>query len=431
MPFQLARRCVIAVIAAASCLIPPWLGGQPGNATALGPAVSAPREKGPRRFVLDDQGLLLMSADGATKMRVHGYLQGDGRLFVTNLNGEGHEAFLFRRVRPLVEGTVAGWLAYRLMPDFGQGNAVIQEVYVETTRAPRAEVELGKFKAPMGLEVLRSDRALTFPERSLVSDLVPLRELGVQVEGSFVREEAAYEVGFFSGTQDGQNAAFAWSGSNEAVGRVFLKPLAIAGSRHLTQLGVGIAGSAGHDHNALPALKTVGQQTFFKYQAGAYAEGQQERVLPQASFFHGPVGLMAEYAASTEPVRMGADRQELRNQAWEIQGSYFLTGESNGYGILEPPHSFNLAHPLREHGSWELALRHSEARMDVGAFPTYADPAKSAKDAKETGGGLNWYVNRVMKLMAFYEYTGFGKGAPNGKALEPERLVMTRLQLAF
>lgn len=381
--------------------------------------------------MLDGGGLLLTTADRSTQMRVHGYVQADGRLFATDLADQSHEVLLFRRVRPLVEGKLAGKFAYRFMPDFGQGNTVIQEVYAETTGMPRAEVRAGKFKTPIGLEVLRQDRALTFPERSLVSDLVPLRELGAQVEGSLLKEGATYEVGFFNGTQDGGNTIFAWSGTHEVVARVFVKPFAMTSSLHLRDMGLGIAGSTGHDHDALPSFKTVGQQTFFRYRAGAYAEGQHQRFSPQAMYFGGSLGVMAEYAVSEEPARVGANRRELRNSAWKIEGSYFLTGETNTYGIFQPPRSFNPAHPLRDHGSWEIAIRHSEARLDPQTFPAYADAGKSARAAMETGAGLSWYVNRVAKLMAFYEYTGFRMGAVNATALVPERLVATRLQLAF
>lgn len=431
MPIQRLRLSILAILAGICWVIPPWLGGQPGNAVVFGDAQGKPATQSARRFVMDEHGLLLTTTDGSTQMRVHGYLQGDGRLFVTDLANDEHDVFLFRRVRPLVEGTVARTLAYRFMPDFGQGMTAIQEVYAESTGMRAAQVRAGKFKTPIGLEVMRSDRALTFPERSLVSDLLPLRELGVQVEGIFLREEATYDVGFFNGTQDGQNTTFAWEGSNEAAGRAFLKPFALAKSGRLEQLGMGLAGSLGHDHNALPGLKTVGQQTFFKYRSSAYAQGTHERWSPQASYFHGPLGMMAEYAASDAPAREGTDRRDLRNCAWQIAGSYFLTGDPNTYGIFQPAHGFNPAHPLREHGAWEIALRHSEARMDARAFPTYADPAKSAKDALETGAGLSWYVNRVAKLMAFYEYTGFRAGAANVKALTPERMAALRLQLAF
>ena len=43
--------------------------------------------------------------------------------------------------------------------------------------------------------------------------------------------------------------------------------------------------------------------------------------------------------------------------------------------------------------------------VDEDAFPTFADPAKSAQTAKAWGAGLNWYWNRNVKWMLDYERT--------------------------
>jgi phosphate-selective porin OprO/OprP len=119
-------RIVLIALAALCWTIPPRLAGQPVSAAASGAEAGGPDAKSQRRFVVDREGLLLATPDRSTSMRVHGYLQGDGRLFVTNLADESHQAFLFRRIRPLVEGKVAGRFAYRFMPDFGQNMEVIQ-----------------------------------------------------------------------------------------------------------------------------------------------------------------------------------------------------------------------------------------------------------------------------------------------------------------
>ena len=364
-------------------------------------------------------------------MRVHGYLMGDGRFFLTNPAGASQQVFLVRRLRPLVEGTLARRLAYRFMPDFGQGNPVIQEVYLETTQFPAAHLRAGKFKAPIGLEVMRQDRALTFPERSLASDMVPLRELGVQVAGSVLEKNLTYEAGFFNGTSDGANADFAWSGSNETAGRIRLSPFTPAASSRQQEIAFGIGASVGHEHGALPSYKTVGQKTFFKFQSGAYAQGLHVRLAPQAEYFKGPLGVMAEFVVSDLVAHMGTGNAELRNSAWEVSGSYFLTGERNSYGIATPVRTFNPAHPLRDTGAWEIAFRHSEAQMDTKAFPVYANPSSSARVARESAGGVSWYLNRGIKLMAFFENTTFSAATANRNPLTPERLIATRLQLAF
>src|ERR1700730_9830263 len=175
-------------------------------------------------------GLWFSTEDHANQLHVHGYVQADDRMFSSNIHGEGLDTFLFRRIRPLFEGTLFNAVDFRFMPDFGQNNPQIQEAYLELKSLPFAKLRVGKFKEPIGLEVLRSDRDLTFAERSLASDLVPLRYIGAQLSGSVLSDSVSYAGGYFNGSSDGSNGALRpVSHGGEAAARVFLRPFAAAG----------------------------------------------------------------------------------------------------------------------------------------------------------------------------------------------------------
>ena len=390
---------------------------------------TASRKPGPVSFSGD--GMLISNREGSSKVRVQGYLQADGRLFATNLNDRRHDVFLFRRVRPLVEGMLANQVGFRFMPDFGEGNTVIQEAYIEWRSAPFASLRVGKFKTPIGLEVLRPDRDLTFTERSMASALIPLRDLGAQVERSFMKDAITYELGFFSGAEDSANANFEWRGTKDGVARVFFEPFAASGQAALQQLSAGIAVSAGHHYGAPPEFKTIGQETFFHYSAGAVVDGWHRRVSPQASYFCGPVGLLAEYVVSGGALSAGGVHGYLSNRSWELSGSVILTGEKNSYADFRPKHAFAPAEGLQHWGAWEIAIRHSGIDFDANAFPHFAAPASSAKGASESAVGLNWHINRHTKLIMDYEYTSFHMAAADIPRLHSEHVAMTRIQLGF
>lgn len=57
-------------------------------------------------------------------------------MFSANQRGEEVDAFLFRRIRPLFEGTLFGNVDFRFMPDFGQNNSQIQEAFLELKTLP-------------------------------------------------------------------------------------------------------------------------------------------------------------------------------------------------------------------------------------------------------------------------------------------------------
>ena len=68
--------------------------------------------------------------------------------------------------------------------------------------------------------------------------------------------------------------------------------------------------------------------------------------------------------------------------------------------------------------------------VDNGAFPLFADPTKSAHDARAWAVGINWYLNGNLKLVLNYEDTKFNGGAASENR-ENEKVVLSRFQIAF
>lgn len=380
---------------------------------------------------VNSSGLIFSSSDGAHTLHVHGYVQADDRMFLSNLHGEPLDTFLFRRIRPLFEGTMFHAIDFRFMPDFGQNNPQIQEAYMEWKTLSFAKLRAGKFKEPIGLEVDRSDRDLTFTERSLVSDLVPLRYMGAEINGSVLSNSITYAAGYFNGSSDGSNGSFQWIPANEFAGRVFLLPFTRTRLRVLRQLGLGMAGSSSNQHGAIAGLKTVAQSTFFKYSSGTVANGSHTRVSPQAYYYAGPVGVMTEYAVSSQDVANNSRFANVTNHAWQVSGSIMLTGEKNSYGSIRPRNSFEPMKNLRHWGAFEFATRYSQLEVGSNAFPLFASPKSAAQEAQEHAIGVNWYLNRFVKLVTDYEHTTFRMALSSPTFLHNEDVLMNRIQLAF
>jgi phosphate-selective porin OprO and OprP len=377
-------------------------------------------------------GVWLSTENGHTKLQVHGYVQADDRMFSATTLGIERDTFLFRRIRPLFEGTLLNNVDYRFMPDFGQDNPQIQEAYLELQTLRFAKVRVGKFKEPIGLEVLRSDRELIFAERSLASDLVPLRYIGAQLAGAVVSNSIEYAGGFFEGSSDGSNGAFTkWIESHEALARAFFLPWAATSITPLKQLGLGLAGSAGTQEGSIAGLKTTAQTTFFKYSSSTYADGQHNRLSPQAYYYVGPFGALAEYVISSQEVLNGTRAGRVKNDAWEVAGTVMLTGEKNGYAGVRPRNASEPVSGWRRFGGLELAVRYSQLAIGQNTFPHFASISSAAQLAKEEGIVLNWYMTRYVKLVTNYEHTGFRVAAGNTTPLHTEDVLMTRIQLAF
>src|SRR5579885_1433022 len=80
-------------------------------------------------------GLTVKSADGANRFTVGGWVQADGRYYTNQAPG-APSTFLIRRARPYIEGTVANYYDFRLMPDFGQGTFTLQDAFADIHYLP-------------------------------------------------------------------------------------------------------------------------------------------------------------------------------------------------------------------------------------------------------------------------------------------------------
>src|SRR5262245_30194370 len=170
-------------------------------------------------------GFFLESPNGDFKLKVRGYLQTDARVFPLEEGDTGTDSIFLRRVRPIFEGTVYKYFDFRIMPDFGQGQTVLQDAYARINYFPYAQVQAGKYKSPLSLERLQSGSELTFIERSISSgNIAPNRDIGITLGGSFLDDKVSYMVGVFNGSIDGGLNDGDVTSDKDIQGRVFVEP---------------------------------------------------------------------------------------------------------------------------------------------------------------------------------------------------------------
>jgi phosphate-selective porin OprO/OprP len=140
---------------------------------------------------------------------------------------------------------------------------------------------------------------------------------------------------------------------------------------------------------------------------------------------------MSEYVLSSQDVLNKKVSGTIQNEAWQVTGTFMLTGEKNSYGMIVPRNTFEPTRGFRHMGAVELAARYSQVRIDKGAFPLFASPTTAAQEAQERGIGVNWYLNRFVKLTTDYEHTNFRMALSSVSPLRSENVLMSRVQLAF
>ena len=395
---------------------------------------------------LGQNGLVVRSGDSNFLMNIHGYVQADARFYV-NEHSPANDTFLLRRVRPIIEGTVFDRFDYRFMPDFGSGNvnsssagnnALLDDAYINARLWPQIQVQAGKYKSPVGLERLQSSAELLFIETGYATQLTPNYDLGVEVHNNLFNSPISYAIGVFNGAIDAGSSDFDTTDEGKDVaGRLFLQPFLRSDRGALNKLGFGVGGSIGNHDGPLPSYKTPGQQTFFSYASSVAAAGDQYRIDPQFFYYWGPFGVLGEYIVSSQKVRAGGSPSTERfdNSAWQVEASYFLTGDNNSFRSSSR-NAFQPLHPMNfGNGSWgafEVVARIQQLSLDRSAFPKYVSSA-SAREATSWGVGLNWYLNSNVRLYVDYEQTHFdgGSQAPTALTARDERAVLGRVQFSF
>jgi phosphate-selective porin OprO/OprP len=407
-------------------------------------------------------GLNVSTADTNFLLKIRGYIQADSRVFLGNDEAvKGNDTFLLRRVRPIFEGAVWKDYEYRLMFDFASGitsaagnNGFLQDGYLNFHHWDEVQLQAGKMKEPVGLERLQSGANLLFIERGLPTQLVPNRDVGVQLHGKLWGNTLAYQVGYFNGVEDGGSGDIEVSDDGKDVAaRLFALPFDQTSVEPLKKFGLGLAVTHGTHVGALRNYTTSGQQTWFRWRTGAgttaapnaSADGDVDRFAPQAYYYWGPFGVFGEYTISSHDVslRSGAapgqtSQKSFDIHAWQIAASYFLTGEENSFAPVQPKHPF--AFGGGGWGAWELAVRVGQLKVDDDVFknsdavegPDFATTA-SAREAREWGVGLNWHLNRNVKASVNYLSTDFkgGSKAKGEVTAQDEDIFFARLQLSF
>ncbi len=375
-------------------------------------------------------GFSLASADGAWALELHGLVHFDGRWFSGDSVPDDADEWLLRRVRPSLEGQLGERIAFRIMPDFGEGDTELIDAYVDTGLGGGLTLRAGKFKPPVGLERLQSADSLRMVERSYVSELLPNRDLGLALSGG--GERLSWSTGVFNGVNDGRSGDRNDDGNQEVALRLFSHPFGSEDDG--TTFGIGIAATYGDtagtsDTPLLSGYRSPGQETVFSYRsddAPTIADGDRLRLSPQFYWYRGPLGLLGEWARVRQDVRRTAatfDRAAtLEHEAWQLTGEWFLTGGDAGFKDPETA------------GAVQLVARVARLDIDGQAFAggpaSFADPTIAVRRADTWGAGVNWRPLKGLKTSLVYQQTQFDGGAPGGDRPD-EKVVFLRLQQTF
>ena len=411
-----------------------------------------------------DKGFIITSAEKDFSIKLGVLAQFDSRFFFDD-GVPNRDGFFLRRIRTPLSGTVGGIYDFTITPELG-ANAIAStsttvgliDAWFSARLSPVFGLKVGRFISPVALEP-GSNRH--FIESPFVNTLLPNRDIGAEAFGTVAAGFVDYRVGVYNGTRNNTQtfSSDEADGDKTVAGRLTVAPFKKAEGA-LSKLSLGVGGSVGNQRGVattvtsatgLQNIVTNGQQTLLSFRNttsgnGVIANGDQVRISPSIEWYTGtPWSFVGEYAIEKQDYRRvtGTTLNNAfsgTNTAWRATVGYVLTGEEATKNGVTPAAPFNF-----ENGTWgafELVARVSGIDLADELFDSAVagggalSRTTNATSAFAYGAGLNWYLNRNVRLLFNVERTEFeGGGKPNATSTngvaDDELYFFTRFQLSF
>jgi phosphate-selective porin OprO and OprP len=281
-----------------------------------------------------------------------------------------------------------------------------KDVNVNLTWVKNAQIRIGKFKVPFGLDELTGVTHNDYVYRSLGANyLAPARDVGAMVHGSFRKHGIAYATGVFAHDGDNARSKKIQGGDQTFAGRVTARPIQLFGMPSYGVLEIGTAYSIAmlsddsFRPNGLRGRTVMTQDNFYET---VYVKGHRRRWEADADWTVGPASLRAEYIhVSDDRLGQGIGDQDLPDalaRSWFVSGTWLLTGEDKRRPV-------KAANPLFNGGIGAVEVAARYERIWFGSQPGIDAPFRNprAETIYPEGDraltvGVNWTLNRFVKI---------------------------------
>jgi phosphate-selective porin OprO/OprP len=412
----------------------------------------------------------IQSADGRFAANLHGVMQFDAAQYYQDPAGPltsdfrrgaaasetSHARHLssgsnFRRARIGIDGKVFGDVEYNVLFEFGgageEDAGHVQELWLQYSGLKPFHVRIGAYPPSVGLEDQGSTNGQPFLERPADADMTrsfaggDFREAGeVWAAGERWYANAAVSgrlVGVIN--SQGTGVAQPYDSQLGFIGRVVYLPL--LGDDYLVHVGAHTAYVARPaDVGGPDVLAGVARYPItIQERPELRVDGTRLVSTGAIDARHGSVrGL--EFAAQYRNLWIEGeyDRFEIERRlaaagvsnpkftGYYVEGSWILTGErrrynTNSFAFDGPPVDHPFSPSDGTWGAWELAARYSDINLNYHAGAPGTAPSADAVrggDMRIITGGVNWYLNPVVRFMLEYQDVRVERLSPSATAFQ-------------
>jgi phosphate-selective porin OprO/OprP len=386
------------------------------------------------------KGFTVESEDGENKLQLSGRLHADYRQFLND--NPNIDTFLVRRARIAALGKFYKYYDFFVEYDMGEGNARLNDAFLNINYVPYAQLLFGQTKVPFSLEELHSDNWIDFVERSLSDNFAPSRDVGIMLHGNISKDFLYYQLGVFNGRKINSSDV---DDQKDVAGRITLAPFSKMDNKFLKGFHIGGAFTTGAQHTTKPSTdwwryqyKTEGQTTFLQFDDTVAQDGSRNRLGGELAWMIGPVSLKSEYMTmQLNDLTFNKKKASFDNTAGYASLGWFITGEEEPWrdGLprqITPKKPFKLG-KSGYCGAFQLVGRYEWIDMDPDILKLgFADPKKYTNKASGYTLGLTWYPNDMLRFMVNYYYTKFDTPITvSSQKMDNEQAILTRFEVVW
>ena len=347
-------------------------------------------------------GNFTFELSGRAHLDVGYYDQDDNS--VANFGGLGNN-MNFRRAIFGASGTLMKDFAYDLYFNFGDSgdeqNGVIYEAALHYKGIDGVKLSIGAIQPKLTLDDSTSSNDITFIERATAANLMTGIGAGDgrMAVGGAGNTDNFFAAAYYTMGSVGPGATTDGDTSN-VLGRVAFATSPKEGPNfHFGLSGTYAANLPGdtirfRDRPELrvDATRMIDTTSFAADSALAYG--------PELAFNYGPFRAQGEYYVYSVDGLAGSPDADF--DAWYLQASWIITGESYKYDIKKAAYSgVSPANPFLAGGgmgAWEIAARYSQADLNDNALAI----GDQGGEQDIITVGLNWYPNKNVRFMLNY-----------------------------
>jgi phosphate-selective porin OprO/OprP len=402
----------------------------------------------------DNDGFKFSTQDGEYSLGIRMMEQLDAKAYSQPAPGFAGSGIYNPRSRFYLEGHLTKPIQYEISFQQTYDSVNLLDAYLNFNYDSRFQLRFGRYKTPFTYEWYRIHIwDLLAPERSLfATNFEGQRRFGVMGWGTAFENRLEYAVGSFDTQRNGYQA---FNSLQDVMAFINFKPFynQERGSL-LRDLQFGGSVDAGHENQPLsPAVlrtnsppsptgvSSIGATNaatvpFLAFNPGVTEHGDRALWELHTAWYYGGLTLLGAWQSGFESYgRAGGATDQIPINGWFLQAGYLITGETiRDRTLVDPLRPFDLRPGRFGYGAFEPTARYSELTVDRRVFTDgLADPTLWTNQAKLVDVGVNWYLNKFVKIYIDWEHAIFANPvfSNNGPAKRSNDLFWLRTQVYF